>query len=60
MKTGIYIRMQIDGKWQSVDVADPRISAPRLLHFLAPKDDQWILELIKKVRETILAGDKNA
>jgi hypothetical protein len=36
-ETGIYIRARVDGRWQTVDIADPRLSNADLLAWL--RDD---------------------
>jgi hypothetical protein len=33
-ETGIYIRAEIDGKWQAVDIGDPRLPDDELLLWL--------------------------
>ena len=34
METGIFIRAQIDGKWDSVDIGDPRLSDEEVFKWL--------------------------
>ena len=34
MNTGIYIRAEIDGKWDSVDIGDERLSNVQVLEWL--------------------------
>lgn len=58
MVTQILIRACIGSKWESVDIGDPKLSADQLLRWMASKDDEYILQVIKIARETILYGDK--
>lgn len=34
METGIYIRAQIDGRWENVDIGDPRVPDERIMEWL--------------------------
>lgn len=34
MKTGIFIRAEIDGKWESVDIGDERVPDEDVLYWL--------------------------
>jgi hypothetical protein len=53
METNIYIRAKVDGKWQSVDVADPRLPADMLLRWLATLTNEGVIEVIDAVRRNI-------
>lgn len=43
MKTGIYIRAEIEGKWESVDIGDKRLSNEQVLEWLKSRggDNPW-------------------
>jgi len=57
--TGIYIRAEIDGKWESVDIADPRLPEDQLVRWLrggtAPER-----ELAVRVCLILLGRDQDA
>ena len=43
MNTGIYIRELVDGKWQSIDIGDTRLSNEQVLKWLRSRggDNPW-------------------
>jgi len=59
MNTGITIRAYLNNKKvESIDIGDPKLDAEQLLRWMAPKDDQYLLDVIRIVRETILGTRK--
>ena len=43
METGIYIRAEIDGKWESVDIGDERLPNEQVLAWLRSRGGDNIL-----------------
>ena len=43
MKTGVFIRANINGKWDSVDIGDKRLSDEKILEWLRSRGghNQW-------------------
>lgn len=58
--TRIYIRAKIAGRWESVDIADPRLPADELLRWLARLSDPNVVKTMEHVRAAIIdEGEKN-
>jgi hypothetical protein len=53
LDTGIYIRAQIDGKWESIDIGDARTPAPVVLRWLAGFSDDAILRTMDRVKASM-------
>ncbi len=51
--TGIFIRAQIEGRWQSLDIGDPRLTAEQLLRWLVELSPSQLVRTFDLVREKI-------
>jgi hypothetical protein len=55
--TGIFIRAEIDGKWQAVDIADPRLPDDQLVQWLRTTPER---ETAVRVCLMLLGRDQDA
>jgi hypothetical protein len=50
LETGIYIRVFVGRKVESIDIGDPQLRADQLLEWMLTKDDEFIVRLMDKLR----------
>lgn len=53
MNTGMFIRAQIDGKWQSIDIGDPRLPADKLLEWLVTLPPSGVAVVYERVKDIV-------
>lgn len=58
MNTGFYIRAKIDGRWESIDIGDTRLSADVLLRWLVTLSNESLISVIEHVREVEASNEK--
>lgn len=42
METGIYIRVQVDGSFHSIDIGDPDLPMEDIIHWMSKTDGQLL------------------
>jgi hypothetical protein len=57
METGIFIRAQIDGRWDSVDIGDPRLHDIEVFKWLRSRGGEN--EFAERCVMTLLGRDQN-
>jgi hypothetical protein len=59
METGIFIRAQIDGKWDSVDIGDPKLPDAEVLKWLRSRGgrnefaERCVMVLLKRDQDIV-------
>jgi hypothetical protein len=53
ISTGIFIRVEIGGRWQSIDIGDPRLNAEQLLEWLVNLSDEGVLRAVRRAEAVI-------
>lgn len=59
INTRIFIRAEINGEWQSIDIGDPRLSAEQFLRWLVTLKPEGQVVVIQRVQD-IIDQEENA